>query len=242
LRGNEIPYLNGMAQDCYTVIGWLGRLEVLFSAKGVVEDAERIKAAGVGITDLQWGEWYRMTHQELQKLTWADFCDHVKDQFLLPNWESEVLCDIRTLKMGDRESFEKFSYWVLRLQSVVKHKLGDEQLAVHIMAGLPRALELDIRDTGIMDADPLQLTTTQSTSLATRNMGQASQVPRIPLPAMSETERRNFNIWHFKCYFAEQGLCHWCKTKCGAEPTKCQKPRSSVIIRCPWEYKPPPMP
>ncbi|KAG0150674.1 hypothetical protein CROQUDRAFT_37847, partial [Cronartium quercuum f. sp. fusiforme G11] len=219
---------------------WLGRLEVLFSAKGVVTDAERIKAAGVGITDLQWGEWYRMTYQDLQKLTWADFCNRIKDQFLPPNWESKVLRDIHMLKMGDKESFEKFSYQALRLQSVVKHKVGDEQLAVYIMVGLPHALELDIRNTGIMDTDPS--TTTQGTSLVTHNVGQATQVARLPLPVMLETEQRNFNIWHFKCYFVEQGLCRWCKTKCGAEPTKCQKPQSSVIIRCPWEYKPPPMP
>ncbi|KAG0139067.1 hypothetical protein CROQUDRAFT_102246 [Cronartium quercuum f. sp. fusiforme G11] len=110
LWGNEIPQLDGMVRDCYTVIGWLGRLEVLFSTKGLTVDTERIKAAGIGITDLQWGEWYRISHQELQTLTWTGFCKSIKQQFLPPSWESEILRDIRTLKMGDKESFEQFSY------------------------------------------------------------------------------------------------------------------------------------
>ncbi|KAG0147030.1 hypothetical protein CROQUDRAFT_16682, partial [Cronartium quercuum f. sp. fusiforme G11] len=254
LRANEIPHIDGTVRDCYMVIGWLGRLELLFNAKGLTVDAEKIKVAGVGITDLQWAEWYRLNYESLQNLTWSEFCGGVKEKFLQPNWEADVLRDIRTLRMGEKETFDNFSERALRLQSVIKHKVGDKQLAIHIMAGLPQALELEIRDTGVMDTEPVVLSMLihigkrkheQLIELKREfqpTVGPATQVLNAPPAFPSEIEQKNYNIWRFKCYFAEQGICRWCKTKCGSEPTRCQKPRSSVIIRCPWEYKLPPMP
>lgn len=47
LRGNEIPSLDGTTRDVFAVVGWLGRLEVMFSAKNLTADSEKVKAAGI---------------------------------------------------------------------------------------------------------------------------------------------------------------------------------------------------
>lgn len=225
IRSNKVPILDGSKRDVFAVLGWLGRLEQLFNGKNLTDNKEKIKVAGMGISDSRWGEWFRSELIRLQELSWEVFCEKLKAKFLPANWEFEILRDLSNLKMGDRESFEQFSERALKLHAVVKAKVSEFQLATNMLSGMPRALALDIQDTDIHLKVPFSLDdfvdvgkrkharllemkkeVGPSGSQNSRSAGQTGSTSGGNTQ-FTEAERKAYGVWRFKCWFAENGYC-----------------------------------
>lgn len=228
-------------------------------------DAERIKTASIGLIGIEFGNWYHAQRTTLLVGSWSNFCNVFKAHALAPNWESDTLRDIRRLKMSDGESFMAYSARGRALQAVVAHRVKDIDLAEHLLAGMPRALYLEVEDTRYLRREDFTFSGFEELanhkydklrelkSFVNQNTATRSKAPttatNVSLTAANQPQPmsedlKNQRTWRFKSYFASEKLCRWCKTKCStpSPAMRCNNNRSMAVIRIPPTYQPPPMP
>lgn len=169
--------------------------------------------------------------------------------------------------MSESETFMSYSARGRALQAIVAHKINDLELAEHLLAGMPRALYLEVEDTRYLRSpdftyasfeelakhkyDKLQelknfVKPSPARYRAQNENSVSSATASAPsnAPAPLSEDAKHLRTWRFKCYFAANRICRWCKTKCNtpSPAMKCSSPRSTTIVRIPADYQAPPMP
>lgn len=267
LRNSDIPTLSDAQKDPAAVLNWIARLEMLFDQKGMAVDEEKIKAASIGLTGIEIGNWYRSHRMVLVSGSWGTFTETLKMHVLPPNWESNTLRDLHRIKMTDTETFMAYSARGRALQAVLAHKITDLDLAEHLVAGMPRALYLEVEDTRYLRASDFNYASFEEmvkhkydklqeiknfvkqpvprfrAQNENNSSGTATTPASNPSAPMSD-DTKHLRTWRFKSYFNANCICRWCKTKCSTPSPgmKCTNARSSTIVRIPADYQAPPMP
>lgn len=125
LRNSDIPTINDSQRNPAVVLNWIARMEMLFDQKGMVEDAEKVKAALIGLTGIEVGNWYRSHRTSLIAGSWSDFTRAFQIHVLPPNWAGDTITDLRRIKMNELETFTTYSARGRALQATVAHKIND---------------------------------------------------------------------------------------------------------------------
>ncbi|KAH9452355.1 hypothetical protein Pst134EB_033516 [Puccinia striiformis f. sp. tritici] len=247
------PLYTGPPQMVEPFITWIQGVELLFTTSGFTHDDDKIRVVGKLIREGNTQSFYAREINSLLGKTWANFKSKLMAFALPPLWRSKLREQFRNLKMLGSESFLEYNTRCRTLQNHLNletNSISDFDLAESMTSGMGDLLRTDVNNHQLLLQNPFDYTTFESrasvfwdgivlkrTAARTR-VNPTSTQSSAQLPLRSKEE----NIWRVHAYLDSEGLCRFCKKKCGSAPGTCSGHMDRKFVPIPDTFVAPPMP
>lgn len=266
LKLSEVPKFSGPSESPAALFNWRRLIEQYFRLKNMTDNKQRLIVLGSVLEEPRAGAWYINSASDLRDLTWDEVMNELAIETLPTGWLEDAEKSIRQLKMGTQEDFKGYVGRARDLYNIVQVQtsLTPRNLAEYIVWGAPDVFQRWIKDRGLLLASPFKMLpfislasnvwdVLVSSNLVPRhrhraqaNEENAQTTPRAnqtanAAPAEARTaEQRADSAWRYHSYMRQQGLCGYCRTKCGN--AQCRGPAKGPYVAVPDTFNPGPRP
>ncbi|PLW39833.1 hypothetical protein PCANC_20669 [Puccinia coronata f. sp. avenae] len=103
------PLYNGPFWRIKPFLKWLKATQIFFAAKSVTHDEDKICIVGSLIQETNTITWYENGTDELTKITWIDFQQHLITYVLPLLWHTTLRHNLHNLALTQGEPFASYS-------------------------------------------------------------------------------------------------------------------------------------
>lgn len=145
----NVPCLTPGTVTPEIMVSWFSACNTHFINRKTT-DGDKVAAVIGGLQDPLIKAWYEPDFERLQKLSWADFQDEFKREFLPRNWEDKIETKLFAMRQGDGDAFRDFSNKIENLNLVLRGTtlhLDDEGLIRQVKVAMCSDLRGTVQST-----------------------------------------------------------------------------------------------